>query len=135
MLTVSFTNLDCVSDPIILINFDCLRSELHFKGCWGSSKNWLGLKNRSTIVKFSLLKSVKHSVVNVKLSKTRLFHSTVDGGGVRAVDGEADDGHAIHVVQHLLQKDSRHLDRHRFCHPPLTPLLRVSGTVVHHSEP
>ena len=52
---------------------------------------------------------------------------SVDGGGVRADDGQADDRHEVHTVQHLLQEDPRHMDRHRFYHPPLPPLLRLPG--------
>jgi hypothetical protein len=63
-----------------------------------------------------------------------MFNFTVDGGGIRAGDGKVDNGHAVHVVQYLLQKDSRHLDRHCFCHPPLAPLLRVSSTVTPHCQ-
>ena len=56
-----------------------------------------------------------------------LIKFSVDGGGVRANDGQADDGHEVHSVQHLLQEDPRHMDRHRIYYSPLSPLLRLPG--------
>ena len=53
---------------------------------------------------------------------------SVDGGGVRANDGQADNGHEVHSVQHLLQEDPRHMDRHRIYYSPLSPLLRLPGS-------
>jgi hypothetical protein len=56
------------------------------------------------------------------------FEFPADGRGVRSVDGEVDDGHALHALQHLLQTDPGHLDRHCIRHSPLTPILRVPGS-------
>ena len=57
-----------------------------------------------------------------------LIKFSVDGGGVRANDGQADNGHEVHSVQHLLQEDPRHMDRHRIYYSPLSPLLRLPGS-------
>ena len=62
-----------------------------------------------------------------------LIKFSVDGGGVRANDGQADNGHEVHSVQHLLQEDPRHMDRHRIYYSPLSPLLRLPGNSTNFS--
>ena len=52
----------------------------------------------------------------------------VNGGGVREHPGEADDGYAVHPVQHILQAHPRGLDRVRLCHPPRHS-LREQGRI------
>ena len=59
---------------------------------------------------------------------------SVDGGGVRANDGQADHRHEVHRVQHLLQEDPRHMDRHRIYYSSLSPLLRLSSKLGYFSQ-
>ncbi len=63
--TVCFINLDHVSEMIIFKSIlTTLIASIIFRSRWGSSKNWLKLKIWTTIIKFSLSKSVKHTVEN-----------------------------------------------------------------------
>ncbi len=62
LYTVSLTDLDRFQQANFKSILTTLEESFIFKGCWGSSKNWLELLNRSTIVKHSLPVLVKHSV-------------------------------------------------------------------------
>ncbi len=60
--TVSFTDLDQLTKPIILSRFWPLKmGATFFKAAEAVAKNWLKLKNRTTIIKYSSSKLVKHS--------------------------------------------------------------------------
>ncbi len=61
--TVCFTTLDYMSEMIIYESISTTFEEsFNFQDSCGSSKNWLELKIKEPLSKFSMQKSLKHTV-------------------------------------------------------------------------